>query len=148
MKGDDSMHDIFYFTDVHGCYDLYRAAMDACDRGEDGYRIMKELLDNPQVIYLMGNHEDMFVNAAISIKQNYKSILKEENITRYLHECFDPDSEQAYVRLALNNGGFTTLKDWMLDGMPTNIIANLINLPVTFTYENIDFCHARRNRRI
>ena len=24
------MHDVFYFTDVHGCYDLYRAAMNYC----------------------------------------------------------------------------------------------------------------------
>ena len=50
------MHDIFFFTDIHGMYDLYRAIMDfcneqdpeamiifggdACDRGKDGYKIM------------------------------------------------------------------------------------------------------------
>lgn len=151
------MHDIFYFTDVHGCYDLYRAAInycmeqdsectiiyggDACDRGEHGYQIMKELIANPQVGYLKGNHEDMFINAAIAIQQNYNSILKEENIAQYLYQCFENGTDKA-VYLALNNGGFSTIRDWMLDGMPDNIITRLIHLPVTFSYNNIDFCHA------
>ena len=30
----------------------------------------------------------------------------------------------------------------MLDGMPDKIIEQLIRLPVTFSYYNIDFCHA------
>ena len=81
------MHDIFFFTDIHGMYDLYRAIMDfcneqdseatiifggdACDRGRDGYKIMKELLANPRVVYLKGNHEDLFVKAAYEIKDEF-----------------------------------------------------------------------------
>ena len=149
------MHDIFYFTDIHGCYDLYRAAMnycieqdpectiifggDAIDRGPDGYTIMKELLANPQVGYLKGNHEDMFIHAAIEIKKNYTFPLTEEYIDNYLSPT---QNDSTNIQLCIANGGFKTLKDWMLDGMPTDIIKKLIHLPVTFTYENIDFCHA------
>ena len=74
------MHDVFYFTDIHGQLPLFNRIMqfiqeqdedatiiyggDACDRGPEGYAIMNALLDNPQVVYLKGNHEDMFVRAA------------------------------------------------------------------------------------
>ena len=153
------MHDIFYFTDVHGCYDLYRAAMnycltqdpectiifggDACDRGHDGYKIMKELLAHPQIGYIKGNHEDMFIRAARSIKEDYKDILDIGHILKY----FNPNNDKlpSEVQLAIYNGGFYTLKDWMLDGMPSDIVQELTCLPTTFSYENIDFCHAGGN---
>ena len=40
---------------------------DAADRGPDGYRIIKELLNDPQIIYIYGNHEDLFIKAADAI---------------------------------------------------------------------------------
>lgn len=154
------MHDIFYFTDVHGCYDLYRAAMDYCfeqdpectiifggdaiDRGPDGYKIMKELLEHPQVGYLKGNHEDMFIDAAKVIKKEYCDPLEEEFIDHYL--VYTHGSEEVY--LCIRNGGFSTLKAWMLDGMPNKIIEELAQLSVTFSYENLDFCHAGGNYKV
>lgn len=67
------MHDIYFFTDIHGQKNLFDAMYDwclrqdpectivyggdACDRGNDGYEIMKKLIASPQVIYLKGNHE-------------------------------------------------------------------------------------------
>ena len=151
------MHDIFFFTDVHGCYDLYRAAMtycfeqdpectiifggDACDRGKDGYTIMKDLLANPQVGYLKGNHEDMFIYAALTIKQNYNGPLDSKSIDDFLISQYQKD-EMSHIKLHLANSGYQTLKDWMLDGMPSEIINQLIHLPITFSYENLDFCHA------
>ena len=152
------MHDIFYFTDIHGCYDLYCAAMDYCqeqddeamiifggdaiDRGKDGYAIMKELLNNPYVVYLKGNHEDMFINAAIDIQKDYSGPLDEASVIKYLQEMIKPDDETTSVYLSIANGGFPTLRDWMLDGMPDNIIERLIHLPITFSYYDVDFCHA------
>ena len=35
---------------------------DAADRGHDGWKLIKELLADPRVIYLKGNHEDLLVN--------------------------------------------------------------------------------------
>ena len=63
------------FSDLHGQYNLWTAIKnyynkddiliflgDACDRGPDGIKIMQELLADPRVIYIRGNHEDMFLN--------------------------------------------------------------------------------------
>lgn len=153
------MHDIFFFTDIHGMYDLYRAIMnycneqdpeatiifggDACDRGPDGYRIMKELLDNPYVIYLKGNHEDMFVKAAREIKEmfNFEGA-DEEKIHKALNACKHFDYKFAAIQDSLYNGGLVTLTDWILDGMPLDIVARIKNLPLTFSYNDVDFCHA------
>ena len=153
------MHDIFFFTDIHGMYDLYRAIMDycneqdpeatiifggdACDRGPDGYRIMKELLDNPYVIYLKGNHEDMFVKAAREIKEmfNFEGA-DEEKIHKVLNACKHFDYKFAAIQDSLYNGGLVTLTDWILDGMPLDIVKRINELPLTFSYGECDFCHS------
>ena len=152
------MHDIFYFTDVHGCYDLYRAAIDycfkqdpecmivyggdACDRGTSGYQIMKELLDNPRVVYLKGNHEDLFVRAAQFIARDYDGAINSDEIWNYLYNCEVRDYGSAEVQLHIYNGGFHTLYDWMMDGMPMEFVNRINDLPITFSTDTLDFCHA------
>lgn len=152
------MHDVFYFTDVHGCYPLFQAAMDfcikqdpecmiifggdACDREPEGYKIMKELLDNPQVVYLKGNHEDMFVRAARYLKENYTDNLDKEHIYNYLYDSIINKFSNSDVRSCVYNGGYETLTNWMLDGMPMDFVDKIDTRPVTFSYESLDFCHA------
>lgn len=148
---------IYFFTDIHGHYPLFHAILnwcnndviiyggDSCDRGKDGYKIIKELLEVPNVIYLYGNHEELFTNAA-------KAILKTYCHNKNIHSC---DTEKAKlvlkhmralgdedVKLHLINGGESTLIDWLLDGAPKEIIDKLSVLPRTYSYENYDFCHA------
>jgi serine/threonine protein phosphatase 1 len=66
------MYKTYAFSDVHGIYDLWAQIRDycdetdtiyflgdACDRGEDGIRIIIELLQDKRVKYIKGNHEDM-----------------------------------------------------------------------------------------
>ena len=64
-------------ADIHGCYDLWIQIKkelkeddflyflgDAADRGQDGLKIMQELLDMKaanKCEYIQGNHEDMFI---------------------------------------------------------------------------------------
>ena len=63
------------FSDLHGNYNLWTKIKnyyapddvliflgDACDRGPDGIKIMLEMLSDKRIIYLKGNHEDMFLN--------------------------------------------------------------------------------------
>ena len=65
----------YAFTDLHGQYELWKQIKefcqpddklyflgDAADRGIDGVRIMVELLADPRVIYLKGNHEYFIEN--------------------------------------------------------------------------------------
>ena len=154
------MHDVFFFTDIHGMYIMYKTIMDycskqdpeatiifggdACDRGLDGYRIMKELLANPKVVYLKGNHEDMFYKAAREIKEKLKFneslIRKEVRETIYWSSRYD--YKYSYIKDSLYNGGIETLTDWVMDGMPMGIIEALEHLPLTFSTETLDFCHS------
>lgn len=158
------MHDVFYFTDIHGQLKLFEAMRDwcykqdpectiiyggdACDRGMYGYEIMKALLDDPQVIYLMGNHEDMFARAADAIIGHYA---KNDRLYERLHHL---DEETALgvltymedmsvdVAISLANGSLPTLRAWLIDGADEEFVERIRELPITFTYENIDFCHA------
>ena len=153
------MHDVFYFTDIHGAHPLFDAIMnfcneqdpeaiiifggDAIDRGKDGYAIMKELLNNPKVVYLKGNHEDMFTKAARAIKHFFS--FKDANIEKIhevLNACRYFDYKYAEIQNSLGNGGLSTLTDWILDGMPMDIVERIEQLPLTFTYNKVDFCHA------
>ena len=156
------MHDIFYFTDIHGMYDLYRAIMDwcdkqdpeamiifggdACDRGERGYEIIKELLDNPHVVYLMGNHEEMFCKAARQINEIFDFQTKDRTkIANTLNATLAENVDLPAIQHHIYNGGLSTLIDWIEDGAPMDIIERLKKLPLTFSTETCDFCHAGGN---
>ena len=153
------MHNIFTFCDIHGMYDLYNAIMnycneqdpeativfigDACDRGKDGYKIIKELLNNPQVVYLKGNHEDLFVRAARELNQKFKFTDKNRDyLYTRINSLLTFDSKYPDVQLHLYNEGLETLVDWIYDDMPMDIIDAIDKLPLTFSYEQYDFCHA------
>ena len=151
--------DIFYFTDIHGCRPLFDTIMnyckeqdpeamiifggDAIDRGPDGYAIMKELLDNPQVVYLMGNHEDMFTKAAREIKEMFSfENADRDRVKTVLSACKTFDYKYAAIQDSLYNGGMPTLLDWVMDGMSMELIERIEKLPRTFSYEDKDFCHS------
>lgn len=154
------MHDIFFFTDIHGARPLFNAIMnycqeqdpeatiifggDAIDRGTDGYAIMKELLDNPKVVYLKGNHEDMFCKAARELKEEYHPYgeFTRAAIEHFLKCTRGFDYRYAAIQDSLYNGGLSTLTDWVMDGMPMDLIERVEKLPLTFVYNNVDFCHA------
>lgn len=158
------MKSVFYFTDIHGMYHLYDAIIndclekdnesmiimggDACDRGPHGYRIMRELLDNPQVVYLKGNHEDMFVQAALFLCGYYADTDEHYN---FLHskktkeqalDLLTPVPVAFATNLYFANSGLDTMVDWLIDGADEDFVDAIENLPLTFSYENIDFCHA------
>lgn len=116
---------------------------DACDRGVDGYRIMKDLLENPYVVYLKGNHEDLFVQAAREIKQmfNFENADRDK-VKTILSACKNFDYKYAAIQNSLYNGGMPTLLDWIIDGMPMNFVERIERLPLTFNTDTCDFCHA------
>ena len=97
------MNKTYAFTDLHGMYSLWKQIKeycdetdtliflgDACDRGEDGIKIIKELLQDKRVIYLKGNHEKFL-------------------------EDFGGDVMCGFLQSAYlwrGNGGFPTIKDF------------------------------------
>ena len=150
----------YVMSDIHGMGDLFDEVMnyleednepyqliylgDACDRGPNGYRIMKQLLRNPNVIYLKGNHEDLFVKAAYA----FRRLCQDEHMTsNQIYEAYGRDvsyimqmEEDMWLHYA--NGGASTFESWIKDGCPQRIITQLQNLPVKYSYKNYDFCHA------
>ena len=165
-EGKKVMHDIFYFTDVHGMYSLFKSAMDycnkcdpeamiifggdACDRGPDGYKIMKELIANPKVVYIRGNHEDMFLRAAHDMICQYPEIANTVHNQIEANDIIGMNRWMDSVNLSIYNGGRPTLTDWLMDGAKTEFLYELAyKMVYTFQIENhVCFSHAGGNQRI
>ena len=149
----------FIVSDLHGRLDIFNQVIatienlsngnyrlfylgDACDRGPDGYLLMLALLNNEKVVYIKGNHEDLFIASAktiinqskiykMSVKKFFKSdIFKSDMI-------WDDD-----INLHIQNGGISTIRQWINYNADTSILQKLNSLPVKISYANIDMCHA------
>lgn len=157
---------VYAFTDIHGNINCYNRVMDyirnhnpekeyhifflgdACDRGECGYQIMKELLDNDHVSYLRGNHEDMFVKAAREIHQiclqNGYSSVKEAyaHLNREIYNLCGYCNENSALNLSLYNGSIRTISEWLDHGASMRFVNAIDRLPYCATYGQFDLCHA------
>ena len=119
----------YAFTDVHGQYGLWDMIKnhckeddtiyflgDACDRGPDSIKIIKELLNDPRVIYLKGNHEELLETIVPELFEGGAN-----NFTHWL-----------------NNGGGETWEELSRerDSAIEGIIYQIKKLPYTATYKN------------
>lgn len=119
-------------SDLHGNKNLLKAIKekigpndtvyflgDACDRGPDGWEMIKEILADKRFIYLKGNHEDMLVKAFFEqTEEDYRS-------------CREMD-------LWFWNGGQPTSNGMKRDTVKEviNIVNELRRLPLTAEYVN------------
>ena len=132
---------VYALSDLHGYLDLYKQIKeflkpedkvyflgDATDRGPQPWELAKTIYNDPQFIYLKGNHEDMLVKAA-------------------LHYYGDEwDSEDNYYTL-ITNGGKETWKEMSDDPEGMDYIQKFKLLPKEEVYYNKDgkeihLCHA------
>lgn len=119
----------YAFTDLHGNYELWKQIRDYCkeddvliflgdamDRGDRGWEIFKELLLDPRVIYIRGNHEDMAYNALRQPKPTAAKFM------------------QAWIK----NGGQPTIinKDLLNDIDESKYIDMIETLPYWVEYKN------------
>lgn len=103
----------YAIADLHGRLDLFYEVKerlnesdilfvlgDCGDRGPEPWRTIQTVLDDPQCVYLMGNHEDMLIEA---IKGWYE---RRGNLIDFLsHDyCYD---------LLRSNGGRETFLGWL-----------------------------------
>ena len=127
-------------ADLHGRYDLYQGILDfikpedtvyflgdANDRGNAGWRLIKEIYKNPQFIYLKGNHEDMLVHALL--------------------EYWDQGPVDGYwYRMCMNNGGYQTFEDAIADPHCKEWIKRIANLPLNAEVDTVEgkvlMCHS------
>lgn len=100
------MGNTYCCSDLHGMYDLYRQINefilpedkviclgDCGDRGPRGWRIITEVINNPQWEYLKGNHEDMLAKAILTYD-------------------FNDYGYSAEYELLMYNGGSPTYRSW------------------------------------
>lgn len=146
-------------TDIHGNLEMFNKMMeyleaqedgyvlyylgDAADRGKDGYEIISKLLDNPNVIYIKGNHEDLFVRAAFEyadLAMEYDCTKKE--LVKQLGGYQNVMRSGADLSLYAGNGGAQTFKSWIKNGCKMTIVYKLKSLPVKASYDIYDMCHA------
>lgn len=97
---------------------------DAADRGNDGWTIIKELLLDPRITYIKGNHEDMLVKAMV---EYIKSEGREHELWHHL----------------VYNGGYYTFQNWVDEGAKTEWIQLLRQLPhhAALTLADGRICH-------
>lgn len=124
----------FVFTDLHGNGKVWKQIKkfignqpavflgDAADRGPDGFRIIYEMKNMPNLTYLRGNHEELLIDAA-------REYVRDEAIGE--KTC-----------LLLYNGGESTFQAWEDAGHPINIINWLDKRPAALSDGNYDMCHS------
>lgn len=121
---------VYACADLHGCLDLYNQINnfikpedtviflgDACDRGPQPWKTVTAILDNPQWIYLMGNHEQMALEPLIHWQKYGK-----------IHNNF----------LSFKNDGKKTFREAIKDPDLDRYIQELRKLPLYYEYQNVD----------
>lgn len=139
--------DYFCFSDIHGHGELFDKILnwlngrsepwkciflgDACDRRDDGYRIIETLLNDDRFIYLKGNHEDLFVRAAKALRKHWgEEGFFYEEVAANPYEFIMNFAWDWDVNLHIQNGGLQTLLDWATKGRTgLKIIGQLDALP-------------------
>lgn len=124
------MKKTYAVSDLHGYLDLYKQIKnfvkpgdkvyflgDATDRGPQSWELAKTIYNDPQFIYLKGNHEDMLIKTAL----------------HYYGD--DWDSEDNSYTL-INNGGAKTWNDMSEDPEKMEYIQKLRSLPTEEIYLN------------
>ena len=126
---------IYVMSDIHGEYEKYEAMLkqihfsdqdtlyvlgDVIDRGRDGLKTMLDMMQRPNVIALIGNHEWM---AARCLPWLQREITEE--FLRQLQE----EKIQA-LSLWLNNGAMTTIAEFqrLSDSQRTAVLDYMMDL--------------------
>jgi serine/threonine protein phosphatase 1 len=123
---------VYAITDLHGRYDLWEQVKkflkpedtvyylgDAGDRGPEGWRLISALMQDPQVVYIKGNHEQILENAIREYRQS------------------DGLYQDWAIRLLATNGGMQTLYDWAsMTQEDYSYIGKLKHLPSYVSYTN------------
>lgn len=125
-------------SDLHGMIDLYHQICDFIqpddivyclgdcgDRGDAPWETIKAVANNPQFVYLKGNHEDMLVGAMLEY-------LGDPRVRKYKKRY---DNQNLEMLLAYN-GGSDTLQGWIDEGADIEWANKLMALPTIALLES------------
>jgi calcineurin-like phosphoesterase family protein len=132
LRKGEKMGRVFCCSDLHGADDLYYEILnyirpddkvfclgDCGDRGKRSWKLIKEVYNNPQFVYLKGNHEEMLVKAGREfINSNYVTGKHYQNLKW--------------------NGGADTFAAWSCASSKEEWLDKLEKLPTFTVYLNTD----------
>ena len=139
---------IYACSDLHGMLHLYKTVKeflkpedkvfflgDAGDRGPHPWETIKAVLEDPQFIYIKGNHEDMLCDALLGYiedgcpdygaahklsinggDETFEQAIRESDVAKYERKLRNLSLYQEYVntsgeRIVLSHAGFTPWKE-------------------------------------
>ncbi len=106
---------IYAMSDIHGCYDLYTEMLgrinfsdsdtlfvlgDTIDRGDDGIKILSDMMNRKNIVPIIGNHEYMAYSVMKKVNENIK-------------RGSDTNDNSAESMIWMYNGGAKTLGDFI-----------------------------------
>ena len=108
----------YIMSDIHGCYEEYCTLLDnlgfddedelyvlgdAMDRGPESIQVMQDLMCRPNVYYILGNHDLMFLETVkhLGVEMTQESM---EAWTEEARECY---------QIWINNGGQSTVEQFL-----------------------------------
>ncbi|SJZ97005.1 serine/threonine protein phosphatase 1 [Pilibacter termitis] len=147
----------FVIGDIHGELEMMREILefwredveqlvflgDLCDRGENAKRcflLAKKLVEEKQAIYLLGNHERMFLNFIEDPESEFSRLVYFENGGRETLESF-------FFKGVMEEYSLTELA-MMLRSQYGELIQFLKERPLYFEWEQYIFVHAGVNLRV
>lgn len=108
----------YVISDIHGCYEEYMDLLekinfsdqdelyvlgDAMDRGPEPIRVIRDLMRRPNVFYIIGNHDLMFLSVISSLAAE---------ITKGSMNSLTADTHQSYQHW-MQDGGKTTVTQFL-----------------------------------
>lgn len=103
----------YVMSDLHGCYDLFQKMLktitfsqedmlyiigDVIDRGEEGIKILLEVMERPNIRLLMGNHEYLMAVLLSNIKVPIeRSTVLDDGIQRGLQLWLDDGGRPTFL---------------------------------------------------
>ena len=149
---------VFCISDLHGEWDLYIKAIetmnaiaaeeewhcyclgDVVDRGEEGYKILCNILFDPRFTLFRGNHEELFLDTLEQFSEwdeDQKRFLLIE-----LQEHPNDAMSWAFPLYAIN-GGTPTFMAWLRNPRAIQgLRKKLRELPLRASYSQYDMCHS------
>lgn len=114
--------------------DILYVLGDSGDRGPEPWRTLKLCLDDPQIVYLMGNHDLILIEAI-------KMYLREENGDVGVTHLFNHVNKKDAIGICYLNDGIDTLLGWAAEPQRMKYYQKLRFLPLEIRLAALDGEH-------
>lgn len=132
----------YIISDIHGCYNEYKALLekinfseadelyvlgDAMDRGPEPIKVIQDLMNRPNVTYIIGNHDYIMLHLMKKLvveitAENYKNHLSEDDLMDYSMWLGDGGDVTAGQFAALSREEQLDILDYLEESMVYEVL--------------------------